>query len=119
MSKEYRLIKFSRINPGAPIYFLRRILHDWAYPSSVSILKNVAEAMDRELPSRLVIAEQVLPTRGVSSDSALVDFLMMTFTGQERSKKQWEELLGQAGLKVVQFYSAPGTAFGAIEAVLA
>ncbi|KAL1881789.1 hypothetical protein Daus18300_000842 [Diaporthe australafricana] len=104
---------------GAPIYFLRRILHDWADPSSVSILRNIAEAMDRELPSRLVIAEQVLPTRGVSSDSALVDLLMMTFTGQERAKKQWEELLGQAGLKVVQFYSAPGTPFGAIEAVLA
>ena len=104
---------------GAPIYFLRRILHDWSDPSSVTILRRIADAMDRELPSRLVIAEQILPTRGVSSESALVDVVMMTFTGMERTEKQWEELLGQAGLKVVQFYRAPGTPFGAVEAVLA
>ncbi|KAK2602558.1 hypothetical protein N8I77_009076 [Diaporthe amygdali] len=104
---------------GAPIYFLRRILHDWSDPSSVKILKHIADAMDRKLPSRLVIAEQILPTRDVTSESALVDLLMMTFTGMERTAKQWEELLVQAGLKVVQFYKAPGTPFGAVEAVLA
>ncbi|KAG8158748.1 hypothetical protein KVR01_011191 [Diaporthe batatas] len=104
---------------GAPVYFLRRILHDWADPSSVAILKRIADAMDRELPSRLVIAEQILPTQGVSGESAMVDLLMMTFTGMERTEKQWGELLGQAGLKVVQFYKAPGTPFGAVEAVLA
>lgn len=75
--------------------------------------------MDRELPSRLVIAEQILPTRGFNFESALADMLMMTFTGMERTKKQWKELLAQAGLKVVHFYSAPGTPFGAVEAVLA
>lgn len=75
--------------------------------------------MDRDLPSRLVIAEMMLPTRGVSSESALADMLMMTFTGMERTEKQWQELLAQAGLKVVHFYRAPGTPFGAVEAVLA
>ncbi|KAI7787745.1 o-methyltransferase [Diaporthe eres] len=107
------------VRPGAPIYFLRRILHDWADLSSVTILRRIADAMDRELPSRLVIAEQILPTRGISSESALVDMLMMTFTGMERTEQQWEELLAQAGLKAVQFYRAPGTPFGAVEAVLA
>lgn len=104
---------------GAPVYFLRRILHDWADPSSVNILRRIADAMDRELPSRLVIAEQILPTRGVSSESAMADILMMTFTGLERTEKQWRELLAQAGLKAVHFYRAPGTPFGAVEAVLA
>jgi hypothetical protein len=98
---------------------LRRILHDWADPSSVTILKRVADAMNRELPSRLVIAEQILPNKGVTNESALVDMLMMTFTGMERTEKQWQELLGYAGLKVVQFHRAPGMPFGAIEAVLA
>lgn len=85
----------------------------------MTILKRIADAMDRKLPSRLVIAEQILPTRSITSESALVDVLMMTFTGMERTEKQWEELLAQAGLKVAQFYRAPGTPFGAIEAVLA
>lgn len=98
---------------------MRRILHDWADPSSVVILRRIADAMDRELPSRLVIAEQILPTKDVSSESALVDTLMMTFTGMERTEKQWQELLCQAGLKVVQFHRTPGTPFGAVEAVLA
>lgn len=85
----------------------------------MTILRHIADAMDRELPSRLVIAEQILPTEGVSSESALVDMMMMTFTGMERTEKQWEELLAQAGLKATHFYRAPGTPFGAVEAVLA
>lgn len=116
--RTFRLI-FFRVRLGAPIYFLRRILHDWADPSSVTILRRIADAMDRELPSRLVIAEQILPTRGVSSESAMADILMMTFTGMERTEKQWKDLLAQAGLKAVHFYRAPGTPFGAVEAVLA
>lgn len=119
ISLVYKLINIFCVHPGAPIYFLRRILHDWSDSSSVAILRHIADVMDRELPSRLVIAEQILPTQGISSESALVDVLMMTFTGMERTEKQWKELLGQAGLKVVQIYRAPGTPFGAVEAVLA
>lgn len=85
----------------------------------MTILRRIADAMDRELPSRLVIAEQILPTQGVNGESALVDMLMMTFTGMERTEKQWKELLSQAGLKVVQFHRASGTPFGAVEAILA
>lgn len=104
---------------GAHIYYLRRILHDWSDDSSVAILKQLAAAMDRDLPSRVVVAEQVLPASGVSSQSAHIDMTMMTFTGMERTERQWEELLARAGLRIERFYSAPGTPFGAIEAVLA
>lgn len=103
---------------GAHIYYLRRILHDWSDDSSVAILKHLAAAMDRELPSRVVIAEQVLPASGVSSQSAYIDMAMMTFTGMERTEKQWGDLLARAGLRIERVYTAPGTPFGAIEAVL-
>lgn len=75
--------------------------------------------MDRDLPSRVVIAEQVLPASGVASQSAHIDLAMMTFTGMERTRRQWGELLGRAGLRIERVYEAPGTAFGAIQAVLA
>lgn len=75
--------------------------------------------MDRGLPSRVVIAEQVLPTRGASAQSAWVDLTMMTFTGLERTEGQWEALLARAGLRIERVYRAPGTTFAAIEAVLA
>ena len=104
---------------GAHIYYLRRILHDWSDDSSVAILKHLAAAMDRDLPSRVVIAEQVLPSSGVSSESGLADLIMMTFAGMERTEKQWRELLARAGLRIEKVYTAPGTPFGAIEAVLA
>ncbi|EKG17245.1 O-methyltransferase family 2 [Macrophomina phaseolina MS6] len=103
---------------GARVYYLRRILHDWSDPSSVEILKRLADAMDPQ-HSRIVIAEQILPTKGVSAESALIDMVMMTMTGGERTEKQWEQLLAQAGLKVENFYKMPGTPFGAIEARLA
>ncbi|KAK7735620.1 hypothetical protein SLS53_007360 [Cytospora paraplurivora] len=104
---------------GAHIYYLRRILHDWSDAASVTILKQLAAAMDRDLPSRVVIAEQILPTRGVSAQSAWVDLTMMTMTGMERTEGQWEELLARAGLRIERVYRAPGTTFAAIEAVLA
>ena len=110
-----------RICPGAPIYFLRRILHDWSDANSVAILRRIADAMDRELPSRLVIAEQILPTQGVSSESALVDVLMMISTGGERTEKQWVELLGKAGFRVVKVWKPEMQAVGSnalFEAVL-
>lgn len=103
---------------GAHIYYLRRILHDWSDDSSVTILKHLAAAMDRGLPSSVVIAEQVLPASGVSSQSAYIDMAMMTFTGMERTEKQWGDLLARAGLRIERVYTAPGTPFGAIEAVL-
>lgn len=103
---------------GARVYYLRRIFHDWADPSCIKILKQLADAMDPKT-SRVVIAEQILPTEGVSDQSAMFDMVMMTMTGQERTEKQWHELLAQAGLKVEKFYKAPSTPFGAIEARLA
>ncbi|ROW08839.1 hypothetical protein VMCG_02694 [Cytospora schulzeri] len=104
---------------GAHIYYLRRILHDWSNDPSVTILKNLAAAMDRDLPSRVVIAEQILPASGVSSQSAYIDMAMMTSTGMERTERQWEELLARAGLRIERVYTASGTPFGAIEAALA
>ncbi|OJD36264.1 o-methyltransferase protein [Diplodia corticola] len=102
---------------GARIYYLRRILHDWADPSSVTILRHLAAAMTDS--SRVVIAEQILPTKNVPAESAMIDMIMMTMTGGERTEKQWQELLAQAGLRVERFYRTPGTLFGAIEARLA
>ncbi|EOD49157.1 O-methyltransferase [Neofusicoccum parvum] len=103
---------------GARIYYLRRILHDWSDPTSIQILRHLAAAMDPK-SSRLVIAEQILPTKGVSAESALIDMVLMTITGGERTEKQWDVLLKQAGLKLERVWRAPGTAFGAIEATVA
>ncbi|KUI63894.1 Demethylsterigmatocystin 6-O-methyltransferase [Cytospora mali] len=103
---------------GAPIYYLRRILHDWSDDACVTILRHLAAAMDRALPSRVVIAEQILPTRGVSNQSAFVDMFMMTCTGMERTERQWGQLLARAGLRIEKVYTTPGIPFGAIEAVL-
>ncbi|KAH7057092.1 putative O-methyltransferase [Macrophomina phaseolina] len=102
---------------GALIYYLRRVLHDWPDEDCVKILKNVAAAMDKER-SRLVICELVVPPVGAAAETCWTDITMMTFSGTERTEKQFEKLLAAAGMKLVKVYTAHGTNYGAIEAHL-
>ncbi|KAL1986946.1 hypothetical protein VTN96DRAFT_5363 [Rasamsonia emersonii] len=102
---------------GAYIYYLRRVLHNWPDHICVEILKNTAVAMEPG-KSRIVIAEFVVPPVGASMETASTDLVMMTMTGAQRTEKQWQQLLDAAGLKLEKTYTAPGTDYGAVQAVL-
>lgn len=104
--------------PGAHVYYLRRVLHDWPDHLCIEILKNTATAMEPG-KSRVIIAEIVVPPVGADLETGWMDLVMMTVTGAERSAKHWEELLNAAGLKLEKIYTAPGTNHGAVQAVLA
>ena len=85
---------------GAAFYYLRHILHDWMDGDCVSILRNVGEAMGPH--SRVLIDEVVLPEGRWPWQVALSDVAMMACLGGiERSERDWEVLLGKAGLEVV------------------
>ncbi|KAL8708184.1 MAG: hypothetical protein Q9225_007639 [Loekoesia sp. 1 TL-2023] len=84
---------------GAKIYFIRHVLHDWPDAMVEAILSRLVEAMDSE--SVLLIDEKVLPAIGASTLAAGLDLQMMSvFAAQERSEKEWENLLGKVGLKI-------------------
>lgn len=88
---------------GAKFYYLRHIMHDWSDEECVRILQNIVPAMGAE--SQVLIDEVVLPETNWPWQVALSDIAMMACLGGiERSEKDWEILLDQAGLKIVDVF---------------
>ena len=91
---------------GAKLYYLRHILHDWSNKKSQAILSQLVKAMDPTY-SRLLIDEYVLPDMGADRRSSALDFFMlMVPQGIERTKRQWEALLGSVGLEIVKVWKS-------------
>jgi len=90
------------IPPGADVYLLSRILHDWPDTDAVAIVRACSAAM--RPGARLCILEQIAPDladeRSIDQlDLALKDLNMLVLVGgQERSRAEYESLLDSAGL---------------------
>lgn len=113
-------IKLTCCPIGADIYYLKSILHDWDDPASLKILSNTAKSMTSH--SRLLINEMVLSDTNESLRRAEMDMLMLFLcNGMERTKLQWEELLGKVEppLKIVGVWSVEGDEQSVIELCLA
>ncbi|KAL1966228.1 hypothetical protein VTN77DRAFT_4780 [Rasamsonia byssochlamydoides] len=102
---------------GAHIYYIRRVLHDWPDHICIDILRNTATAMEPG-KSRIVIAENIVPPVGADMETAWMDLVVMTVSSAERTEKDWQQLLDAAGLRLEKTYTAPGTNYGAVQAVL-
>lgn len=94
---------FESVPPGADLYLLKSVLHDWDDERCVRILSNCRAAMHPT--ARLAIVELVLATR-VAADPArlpamLLDLIMLAYAGgRERTEAEFGELLRQAGLRL-------------------
>ena len=85
---------------GARFYYMRTVLHDWDDENSIKILKNTAAAMGAD--SQLLIDEMVMPNKDVHWWPACSDLHMYAVLNAfERTVDQWHDLLGKAGLKLV------------------
>ncbi|WP_199848164.1 methyltransferase [Streptomyces dysideae] len=97
---------FERIPPGADVYVLSQILHDWADRDAVRILRRCRAAMSAD--SRLLIVEHVLPENAGAGAAGLLDLHMLVLLGgQERTLPQWESLLDRAGFHLVSVTEGP------------
>lgn len=104
----------AHILPGARLYYMKFILHDWSDEKCLTILKNVTAAMTKGY-STLVIEDFVLPVKGCALLPAMWDMEMMSFlSAMERTEKQWQWLLTKAGLEIEGFYPPPGDGTGVI-----
>ena len=94
---------FDKVPAGADGYLLSSVLHDWDDEAALLILRNVAAAMGSQ--STLLVAEWML-TEGGEPDPVgkMLDLQMLISTdgGQERTRSEFEDLLGQAGLRLVR-----------------
>ncbi|KAF7159499.1 hypothetical protein CNMCM5623_004837 [Aspergillus felis] len=102
---------------GALTYLIRRCLHNWPQDSVVRILKNIAAAMEPE-KSRLLIEEIVVPAEKAGVEEGWMDMIMMSLGAKQRTLKEWETVLGLAGLEVKKVYQISGNCHGLIEAWL-
>jgi O-methyltransferase domain len=116
---------------GAPIYFMRYIIHDWPDTDAIQILTQICEAMSPT--SRLLVCDRIiLPSyrgtqeteaRGVEGEvapqpllanwadaaSSGADLLMMlNFNAKERTKEEFEGLFKEAGLVLEKLYYQNG-----------
>lgn len=88
---------------NARMYYMRNIMHDWRDEDAVVILRNVREAMGEE--SVLLIDDMVLPNSGTHWHAAQLDIVMMAaLAARERTRREWEELVPRAGLRLQRVY---------------
>jgi demethylsterigmatocystin 6-O-methyltransferase len=80
-------------------YYLRQVLHDWPDAKCQEILKNIIPAMGKE--SVILIDDIVLPGANVHWEATQLGLTMAAcLAGRERTRSQWEEILGGVGLVI-------------------
>ncbi|GKT51203.1 methyltransferase fsa4 [Colletotrichum spaethianum] len=94
-----QVIDFHKEQPvkGALTYWIRRCLHNHGDEISVNMLRIITEAMTDD--SRLLIQEDVMgnPPHWTAT---MLDFMMLTFGGKQRTLECWKRILGEAGLEI-------------------
>lgn len=100
---------FDRVPSGGDAYLLSHILHDWNEEKCLQILGNCRRAMKTD--SRLLVVEMVLPDDGARHPGKRLDVVMLVLTeGQERSERQYRELLEKAGFRLNRVISTQSPA---------
>ena len=92
---------FAAVPPGAEVYLLAHVLHNWSDEESVDILRVVRGAMAEG--SRLLVSEIVLPDDDRPHFGKELDIRMLAmFEGKERSESEFAALLARAGFRLDQ-----------------
>jgi hypothetical protein len=100
---------------GGDAYLLSHIIHDWSESQSLTILANCRHAMRPD--GRLLIIEMVLPSANVPFRGARADIgLMVLNGGQERTEKEYREMLDKAGFRLTRVVPTD-TAVSVVEAL--
>ncbi|RYP62896.1 hypothetical protein DL770_009505 [Monosporascus sp. CRB-9-2] len=97
---------------GALIYLIRRCLHDFSDEECVQILRHMSDAMEPD--SKVLIGETVL-SNPPSRPTAMVDLLLATIGGKERTIEGFSNIVGRAGLKISAVHKAAFGDFSIIE----
>ncbi len=96
---------FERVPPGADLYLMSSVIHDWADADVTKALERIRDAMtDR---ARLLVIDYLLPQPGDESAGAqaqvLNDLSMLVRTGGGgRCEFEIRELFATAGLQVTR-----------------
>lgn len=102
--------------PGADVYLMKLILHDWNDDECVQILQNQRKASTSD--GRVFIAEHVIPDPSTPHFAKLFDIHMMCWgTGRERTQEEYATLLERAGWRYLNTWFPASRAMGVVEGV--
>ena len=88
----------------ARAYYMRNIMHDWPDDQCIKILQNIMSTMTTE--SVILIDEMIISDVNAHWRATQLDIILMAcLAAQERTKKQWYQLLEAAGLKIIDIYT--------------
>lgn len=96
---------------------MRFISHDYSDAELVNILSHISEAMSCD--SKLLLVDTVIPERLDESTmvAGVLDQIMFAIGGKERTKQDFEAVLGQVDLSLNEVYHIPGSPGAVVEAV--
>ncbi|HYR44514.1 MAG TPA: methyltransferase [Terriglobia bacterium] len=90
---------FKSLPAGADAYILRGVIHDWAEPEAIAILKNVRQVMRPD--ARLVLIEWLIPEGPEPTLGKWIDLIMLTILGgRERTAAEFGELYAKCGFEL-------------------
>jgi O-methyltransferase domain/Dimerisation domain len=106
---------FASVPTGADVYVLKSIIHDWADPEAIAILRNVRSAMT---PAAMVLlVERVIGEPNGAMLPAFSDLNMLVGPGgRERTDAEFDEIFAAAGLRRTRTVPTP-SGFSVVEAV--
>ena len=94
---------FESVPPGADIYVLKNVLHNWGDERATALLRVIAEAMRPDPSSRLLVIEP-LKDKGMpgmySALDALLQFVICEPGATPRDARQLSALVHAAGMRV-------------------
>ncbi|KLO30031.1 hydroxyneurosporene methyltransferase [Mycolicibacter heraklionensis] len=90
---------FSSVPAGGDTYLLKTVIHDWDDEQSLAILRNVRAAIAPG--GKVLLFEMVLPEGAPAHLGLVLDLEMLVAAGgQERTRREYAELLSQAGFEL-------------------
>ena len=98
---------FERVPEGCDAYLLKDVLHDWDDARSLTILRNVREAM--KPGQRVLITEMLVEPDTTDGPGPFVDLQMLTVCdeGRQRGRAEMAALLKQAGFELSRVVHTP------------
>jgi len=92
---------FKSVPAGGDAYIMKWIIHDWNDERAITILKNCHNQMSQN--GKVIIVDCVVPETSEPDFSKFFDLNMMVMTGgKERTEKEFVQILGAAGLKLLR-----------------
>jgi len=94
---------FESLPAGADAYMMKHIIHDWDDERSIRILSNCRKAMTPD--GKVLIIDAVIKPGNEPDPSKLLDIVMLTIQGRERTEGEFRSVLERSGFRLNRIVS--------------